>query len=61
MSTADELGFDRRTSDMVMIISGSYKPGDEIDYDGIYDGDSVELSFEGFRIKVDNVYLAEED
>lgn len=55
MTIADELEFDERDSGIGYIVSGSYSDDEGIEYDGIKDGDSVSLKYNGERILVRDV------
>jgi len=55
MTIADELEFDERDSGIGYIVSGSYSDAEGIEFDGINDGDSVSLKYNGEIVLVRDV------
>lgn len=55
MTIANELDFDVRPHGLSYVVTGSYAPGEAIEYEGINNGDSVSLKYNGEKILVRDV------
>lgn len=61
MTIADEMGFEERHSGFGYTVVSSYNEGEEIETDGIDDGDNVSLRFSDERVLVRDVSYDDEE